>query len=119
QEVKGSGFYLNTLTQLTQRGNYQAAIAPTGTVPGGVKCLVVVAEPAQQTVLAAFAPNPAVDYHSFAAFIGQAQFPTIYMSTMLQSQPTVTVTFSGDSVETYSSTAILRDSATCQFDLYF
>ncbi|KAE9549229.1 hypothetical protein FO519_007554 [Halicephalobus sp. NKZ332] len=110
--------YVYTADSLTIRGNYSISISPGGNIPGGLQCLLLIGEPAGQSILAGFALNPSYDYNSLAAQFGQAQHPTIFMSTQLQSPPTVSINIGGKNVE-YNSVAVARDPTTCQFDYYF
>lgn len=111
--------YIYTLSSLSARGNYNVSITPNAAVNGTAQCLLLIGEPAGQTILAGFALNPSYDYNTLAAQFGQAQHPTIFISTQLQSPPTVSLSINGNGIENYNGVAVTRDPSTCQFDYYF
>uniref|UniRef100_A0A914YNK3 EGF-like domain-containing protein n=1 Tax=Panagrolaimus superbus TaxID=310955 RepID=A0A914YNK3_9BILA len=81
-------------------------------------CGLVIGEQTGQTILAGFSQNPSIDYSSFSAQYGIASYPTLFMSTQLQSPPTVTLSFINAGT-TYKSTGVMRNASSCQFDYFF
>uniref|UniRef100_A0A914PG45 EGF-like domain-containing protein n=1 Tax=Panagrolaimus davidi TaxID=227884 RepID=A0A914PG45_9BILA len=102
---------------LPTSGNYTLVINPLSPLPL-MTCGLVVGEQTGQTILAGFASNPSIDYSSFAAQYGIASYPTLFMSTQLQSPPTVTLSFTNNG-STYSSIGVMRNASSCQFDYFF
>uniref|UniRef100_A0A7E4WBE0 EGF-like domain-containing protein n=1 Tax=Panagrellus redivivus TaxID=6233 RepID=A0A7E4WBE0_PANRE len=112
-----AGAAVTELFGLDQIGDYIATVTPSNGAATDT-CTVILGVQTGQSVLAGFTANPSIDYTSLPPQFGTPSHPALFISTQLQSTPTVQINIT-DGASDYTSQSSLRNSSSCQFDYYF